>query len=260
MSKRTLFLSGILVLLLALVLAGCTLGGGSSSRITPTPTKTTRPLFTSTTTPTPSSTPTNTPLPTNTPVPPTETPLPPTDTPAPPTEAPTDALPTATAEPPTDTPQPAAPTNTPKPKPTNTPAPPTDTPKPQVDFQVVEQRLMSKAENEAQRHMVLLRVEDAAGQGLSGLVVWDPNHPDQEAVSGTKPEPYHAEYLFWNYDGYQLEVKGAASQKTKVLSTDVHKIPLEDLVAAGYCTDVASCNPDELVQHYSWYVTFRRTW
>ncbi|NIV36562.1 MAG: hypothetical protein GWN58_46155, partial [Anaerolineae bacterium] len=75
---------------------------------------------------------------------------------------------------------------------------------------------MSKAENEAQRHMVLIRVEDAAGQGLSGIVVWDPTHPDQEAVSGTKPEPYHAEYLFWNYDGYQLEVKGAASQKTKV--------------------------------------------
>jgi len=258
MSKRTLLLSGIVVLL-ALVLSGCTLGRGSTSRITPTPTKTARPLFTSTMTPTASPSPTNTPLPTDTPVLPTETP-PPTDTLAPPTEAPTEAPPTATPEPPTDTPEPAAPTNTPKPKPTNTPAPPTNTPKPQVDFRVVEQRLMSKAENDAQRHMVLIRVEDAAGNGLSGLVVWDANHPDQEAVTGTKPEPYHAEYLFWNYDGYQLEVKGAVSEKTKVISTDVFKIPLEDLVAAGYCTDVANCNPAELVQHYSWYVTFRRTW
>ena len=259
MSKRTLFLSS-LVILLVLVLGGCTLGRGSRSRITPTPTKTVRPLFTSTFTPTATSSPTSTPLPTDTPVPPTETPLPPTDTPAPPTEAPTEEPPTNTPEPPTDTPEPAAPTNTPKPKPTNTPAPPTNTPKPQVDFRVVEQRLMPKAENEAQRHMVLIRVADAAGNALSDIVVWDANHPDQEAVSGTKPEPYHAEYLFWNYDGYQLEVKGANSEKTKVVSTDVHKIPLEDLVAAGYCTDTASCHPDELVQHYSWYVTFQRTW
>ena len=259
MRKRTLFLSGIIILL-ALVLAGCTLGRGSSSRITPTPTKTVRPLFTSTITPTATPSPTNTPLPTDTPGPPTETPLPPTDTPAPPTEAPTEAPPTSTPEPPTDTPQPAAPTNTPKPRPTNTPAPPTNTPKPQVDFRVVEQRLMPRAENEAQNHMVLIRVADAAGNGLSGVVVWDANHPDQEAISGTKPEPYHAEYLFWNYDGYQLEIKGANSEKTKVISTDVHKIPLEDLVAAGYCTDVASCNPNDLVQHYCWYVTFQRTW
>lgn len=259
MSKRTLFLSCILVLL-ALVLAGCTLGRGGSSRITPTPTKTARSLSTSTMTPTATSSPTGTPLPTETPVPPTETPLPPTDTP-PPTEAPTEAPPTSTPEPPTDTPEPAAPTSTPKPKPTNTLAPPTNTPKPQVDFRVVEQRLMSKAENGGpQLHMVLIRVADAAGNALSGVVIWDANHPDAEIVSGTKPEPYHAEYLFWDYDGYQFEIKGAGSEKTKVLSTDVHKIPLEDLVAAGYCIDVTNCNPDDLVQHYSWYVTFQRTW
>ncbi|MEJ2211276.1 MAG: hypothetical protein P8129_19860, partial [Anaerolineae bacterium] len=161
---------------------------------------------------------------------------------------------------PTNTTAPAEPTNTPRPRPTNTPAPPTNTPKPQVDYQVTEQRLMSKAENEAQRHMILIRVVDAGGNPLSGVTVWDPAHPDQEAVSGTKPEPYHAEYLFWNYDGYQLEVKDANSAKTKVLSTDVHRIPIEDLIAAGYCTDAGSCNPDELVQHFCWYITFQRTW
>ncbi|MFN2185387.1 MAG: hypothetical protein ACK2UU_15470 [Anaerolineae bacterium] len=257
MSKRTLILVA-LITLLALVLAGCSLGREGSSRVTPTPTKTVRPLFTSTFTPTvaPTATPTHTPLPTDTPAPPTETPLPPTETVAVPTEEP----PTAAPEPPTDTPQPSAPTNTPEPRPTNTPAPPTNTPKPQVDYRVVEQRLMSKADNVAQNHMVLVRVEDAGGNALSGQVVWDANHPDQEAVTGTKPEPYHAEYLFWTYDAYQFEVKGANSEKTKVISTDVYKIPLEDLVAAGYCTDVAHCNPDDLRQHYCWYVTFRRTW
>jgi hypothetical protein len=129
-----------------------------------------------------------------------------------------------------------------------------------VDFRVVEQRLMAMSENEAQRHMVLLRVVDAGGSPLHGLAVWDPNHPDQEAITGSKPEPYHAEYLFWTYDGYQLEVKGTRSEKTKVVSTDVFRISKEVLVGAGYCIDVASCNPGELVQHYSWFVTFQRTW
>jgi len=119
---------------------------------------------------------------------------------------------------------------------------------------------MSKQENEAQRHMILIRVTDAGGNPLNGLIVWDPNHPDQEAQTGTKPEPYHAEYTFWNYDAYRLEVKGANSEQTKVLTTDVHQISIEDLIGAGYCTDAGSCNPNELVQHFSWYVTFQRTW
>jgi hypothetical protein len=257
MRKRTLFLSA-LAILLALVLAGCALGSESASRVTPTPTKTMRPLFTSTLTPAATATamPTSTPLPTDAPLPPTETPQPPTETVEPPTEEP----PTDTPLPRTDTPPPSVPTNTPKPRPTNTPVPPTDTPAPQVDYRVVEQRLMSKEENVAQNHFVLIRVEDAGGNALPGLVVWDANNPGQEAVTGTKPEPYHAEYLFWDYGGYQLEVKGANGEKTSVVSTDVHKIPVDDLIAAGYCTDAANCNPDELVQHFCWYVTFRRTW
>ena len=264
MSKRILILMSALALL-ALLLFGCSLGRGGSARITATPTKTLRPLFTATLTPVPTLTATAMPLATDTPAP-TATPPPPATAtpPPPPTAAP---LPSDTpSSPPTDTPPPpptntpAPPTNTPQPKPTKTPAPPTDTPRPKVDYRVIEQRLMSKQENEAQRHIILLRVVDAAGNLLDGVVVWDPNHPQQEAVSGSKPPPYHAEYLFWDYDGYQLEVKGANSAQTKVLSTDVHKIPKEDLVAAGYCPDITSCNPDELVQHYSWYVTFQRTW
>jgi hypothetical protein len=236
-----------LVFVLALALLGCGLLGRDAAQVAPTtPTKTLRPLFTSTFTPPPSPLPTDTVPPTATEVPASETP-PPTDT-----LQPTD---TATAE---SAPTEAAPSETPLPQPTDTPAPPTDTPRPQVDYRVVEQRLMSKAENVAQRHMILIRVIDAGGQPLHGLVVWDPNHTEQEAETGTKPEPYHAEYTFWNYDGYQLEVKGANSEKTGVLSTDVYKIPIEDLVAAGYCSEASSCNPSELVQHFCWYVTFQR--
>jgi hypothetical protein len=259
MRNRVLLLAA-LGALLVLALLGCSVGSTRLSDITPTPTKTLRPLFTSTSTPTPTPTsqPSDTPLPTDTPVP-TATPPPPSDTPAPaPTMQPSDTPPpTDTPVPPSPVPQPS---NTPKPRATNTPLPPTPTAKPKVDFRVVEQRLMSKAENEAQRHQIMIRVIDAGGSPLNGLVVWDPNHPDQEAVTGSKPEPYHAEYLFWDYGAYQLEVKGAASEKTKVLSTEVHLIPKDDLVKAEYCPDVANCNPDELVQHYSWYVTFQRTW
>jgi hypothetical protein len=248
-----------LVFVLALALLGCGLLGRDAAQVAPTtPTKTLRPLFTSTFTPPPSPLPTDTVPPTATEVPASETP-PPTDT-LQPTDtataesAPTEAAPSETPLPPTE----AVPSDTPQPQPTDTPAPPTDTPRPQVDYRVVEQRLMSKAENVAQRHMILIRVIDAGGQPLHGLVVWDPNHTEQEAETGTKPEPYHAEYTFWNYDGYQLEVKGANSEKTGVLSTDVYKIPIEDLVAAGYCSEASSCNPSELVQHFCWYVTFQR--
>lgn len=247
-----------LIALLTLLLLGCSAGGESMSGITATPTKTMRPLFTSTHTATATPLPSEPPLPTDTPIPPTDTPAP-TATMLPPTEAP----PTDTPLPPTPT---ALPSDTPSPEPTNTPAPPTATsgpsatPKPQVEYRVAEQRLMTKAENEAQRHMILIRVVDAGNNPLHGVTVWDPSHPEQEAVSGDKPEPYHAEYLFWDYGAYQLEIKGAKSEKTKVLTTDVHLISKEDLVIAGYCTDVANCNQDELVQHFSWYVTFQRTW
>ncbi len=263
MRKRSLVTVATFV---ALILAslGCGLVGRDAAQVSATPTKTMRPLFTSTFTPTPSPPVTeavasDTPLPSDTIPPPTDTPLP--------TEMPTPEM-TATGAAPSEPPPPTEavpsdtppPTNTPQPQPTNTPAPPTNTPGPQVDYRVVEQRLMSKAENEAQRHMVLIRVIDAGGSPLSGIVVWDPNHPQQEAETGTKPGPYDAEYLFWDYDGYQLEVRGASSEKTKVLSTDVQKIPIEDLVAAGYCSDASSCNPSQLVQHFCWYVTFQRTW
>ncbi len=263
MRSRTLFLTGLIALL---VLLSCSVNRGRLSSITATPTKTPRPLATATMTPTAAPLPTDTPVPTDTSLPPTDTPVPPTDTPIPPTNTGvSEAMPTDTSLPATDTPippsdTPVLPTDTPRPKPTNTPAPPTNTPTPKVDFRVVEQRLMSKAENEAQRALVLIRAIDAAGNPLHGLVVWDPNHPDQESVTGSKPEPYHAEYLFWSYDAYQFEVKGTKSEKTRVLSTDVHKISKEDLVTAGYCSDVGSCNPDELVQHFAWFVTFQRTW
>ena len=238
--------------LLVVFLLGCTVGRSGVGLVTPTPTKTPRPVFTATPTATP------TPLPTDTPtLTPTNTDLPPTDTSLPPTEAPITAPPKDTPLPPTDTPAP--PTNTPRPAATKTPAPPTQTPAPKIDFRVVEQKLVPKQLNEAGLHSIFIRVVDAAGNPLHGLIVWDPSHPDQQAVTGDKPDPYSAEYQLWSLDAYYLEVKDSKSERTKALSTDRPKISNQDLIEAGYCVDNQDCDQNVHSMHFSWYVTFQRT-
>lgn len=124
----------ILTVLPLLLLIGCARGSGEESRVSPSPARTLRPLFTATLTVTPASLPTETlapsatpspitawtasPMPaTDTPVQPSETPVPPSDTAIPATHTPVPA--TATIVPPTHTPIPAM-----------SPVPPTPTPVP----------------------------------------------------------------------------------------------------------------------------------
>ena len=251
MTNRVLLSIG-LIALLVLVLLGCTMGREGAARITATPTKTLRPVFTSTHTPTATPLPTDTPPPSDTPAPtntsvPTDTPLP-ADTPIPPTEALSTETPNTTPALPTDTPRPAA---------TNTPIPPTNTPKPQMDFRVVKQDLLPKAENVAQLYTIYIRVEDPGGNPLNGLVVWDPGQPEIKAVTGDKPDYYHAEILMGGGD-YYLEVKDFKSERTKRLTTIVTNISHEDLMKAGYCTSATECSQVGF-QHFAWRVIFRRT-
>lgn len=101
--RRSLF---VLVMLAALLLAGCNTATPVPATVAPA---TVAPTQEPTATPLP---PTATPEPpTATPEPPTATPEPPTATPKPPTATPTTKPPTATPEPPTATPQPATPTS-----------------------------------------------------------------------------------------------------------------------------------------------------
>jgi len=124
---------------------------------------------------------------------------------------------------------------------------------------VVEQKLVPKKLNEAGLHSIFIRVIDAGGNPLHGVTVWDASHPDQQAVTGDKPDPYSAEYQMWSLDAYYLEVNGAKSEKTKALSTDRPKIANQDLIEAGYCTDNQDCDQNVHSMHFSWYVTFQRT-
>jgi hypothetical protein len=267
MRNRVLLLGG-LIILLALMLIGCSLGPIGSARVTATPTKTARPLFTATVTPTVTPFPTDTPLPTATAVPPTNTPLP-TVTPLP-TETP---LPTDTPSLPTDTPPPTAtalpteppPTNTPRPAATSTPAPPTPTPKPQVDFRVKE--IVAFEDGSLTRsgfHNVYLTVVDAGGAPIDGAVVEEfNNQPTTQVVTGDKG-PGKTEFTMYAGD-YRFKVVGDTagqsyrSEETHVLSIVFGHQVWDDLIRGGICTDEAACRALGPM-HFSYNVTFQRTW
>jgi hypothetical protein len=265
--KNRILLVGSLLVVLTLVLLGCTLGGSDVGRVTATPTKTPRPLFTATYTPT------ATPLPSETPVPPTDTPLPPTDTPLPPTEtvapptdtvaAPTEAPATDTPIPPTDTPAP--PTNTPKPKPTHTPVPPTNTPKLQVDFRIKEiVPFVDGSVGQSGFHNIYFTVIDASGQPLGNIILSSPDtRPDIEVISGTKG-PGKAEFTMI-YEDYYFKVVGNTSGQTYT-SEVTHRLSMipgnywwPDAIAAGICASEAECQAFGPM-HFSYNITFQRTW
>lgn len=269
MRNRLVFLTG-LIALLALVLLGCAMSRGSVSRTTPTPTKTPRPLFTATHTPTATPLPTDTLLPpTATPIPPTDMPLPthtpqPTDTAVAPTEAPpTEALPTDTPPPaPTAT---AQPLDTPRPQATNTPVPPTNTPKPQVDFRVKEiVAFVDGSLGPTGLHNVYLTIVDAGGAPIDGIVIEEfNNEPRTQLVTGDKGAG-KTEFLMWAAD-YRFRVVGNSSgstfssEETHVLSIVFGHAVWDDLIRGGVCASVEACQA--LGQsHYSYNVTFQRTW
>jgi hypothetical protein len=265
MVNRTIFVVGV-VLLLAAVLLGCTMGGNELAGVTATPTKTARPLFTATQTPTATPLPTQTPQPTDTPVPPTEppdptaTPIPATDTAVPPTET---ALPTDTPVPPTDTAVP--PTKAPTVNPTRTPAPPTNTPKPKVDFKVKEiAPFVDGSSGQSGFHNIYFTVIDAAGQTLDQIVLESPDsQPLGQAISGTKG-PGKAEFTMI-YSDYYFRVTGDTSGRTYT-SEVTHRLSMipgnywwPDAIAAGICASEADCiafGP----MHFSYNITFQRTW
>lgn len=254
-----------LVAAASLLLLSCSLGGGAESRVTATPTKTARPLFTATLTPSPSPLPTDTPIPTETPLPPTptlaptETPLP-TDTPLPPTETP---WPTETAIPPTDTQAP--PTSTPRPAATRTPSPPTNTPKPKVDFKVKEiVAFMDGSLTASGLHNVYFTVVDVGGAPIDNIVVQETkNQPTAQVVTGTKG-PGKAEFTMWA-GVYYFKVVGNtggqqfSSEETHQLTVVYEQGVWDDLIRGGICTDQAACRALGPI-HYSYNVTFQRTW
>jgi hypothetical protein len=206
---------------------------------------------------------------------PTRTPLPP-----PPTRTPTPI--------PSDTPIPL-PTPTPALFPTNTPLPPTQAPSPTptpYDFVVVRQRMWTNEENGGVSqdgtvigcgygHQIYVWVIDAAGSPLDGVVLGDPfNNPRH--ISGEKG-PGHAVYDL-HMNGYQLMIvedtgagRPVTSELSPVMSSNDWEIPIPWLIEAHYCATEEEClarraDPNRVGSnslcwgHYSYEITFQRTW
>lgn len=248
--------------------------------------------YVSTPTPLPTDTPIPTPTATSTPVIPTSVPTEvPTALPevaAQPVNAETEAVAEEVAVvaevAPMDTPVPEVvpPTNTPAPPPpTDTPVP-EPTPVPEFDFIITKQRLLTKDENGgcAGNHNIFVDVVDASGNPIKGVQLGDTwNNPGPVTGHKGDDKPGRAEYDLYKDGGYHVLVKSdptagreVTSQVTELLSSDDWKIGIPRLIEAGYCPDEATCrvlwnsgvfgegNNSLCWGHYSWEVTFQRTW
>lgn len=273
MRTQTLLLMSLCGLL-ALLLFGCSLGSVGVSEVTLTPTKTLRPVFTSTLTATATEPVSETPIPSDTPAA-TSTPAPPTE--APPTQALATETPGAADTPlatntPLPTTPPLAPTNTaipptnpPPAQPTSTTAPPANTPQPGVDYRVTEIVAFEDGSLSASGlHNIYFTVTDANGSPLDSIVLKEVNNqPAQEVTTGSKG-PGKAEFTMWAAD-YRFEVARDASgaqvrsETTHTLSVLFKHAVWDDLIRGGICADPASCEALGPI-HYSYNVTFQRTW
>lgn len=204
------------------------------------------------------------PTPTYTPWP-TETPIP-TDTPT--------VTPTPTLTPtPTDTPEPTA-TPTFTPEPTNTPAPVRQTareaepvaqaaavveapPAPSVEWQLVSARRLSPCENRG-KHNIFVKVLDAAGNPLDGVLVVQSNRGDPGNILDRMPSgakgPGLAEFVMWKMAEYTVFI---ANPDGTPGSTDFAQ-PLH-----SNFTDEANCDDGggggNTLFHNSFEVIFQRT-
>jgi hypothetical protein len=174
----------------------------------------------------------------------------------PPTETATSVPPTATEAPPTNTPKPAA---------TNTPAPPTATPKPAVDFRVQEIVAFEDGSlTVTGLHNIYFTVIDAGGAPLDGIILEEVNNPPPAQVVTGDKGPGKTEFTMWAGD-YRFKVVGAAdgqaftSETTHQLSIVFEHGVWDDLIRGGICSDEAACRALGPM-HYSYNVTFQRTW
>jgi hypothetical protein len=206
--------------------------------------------------------------------------VPPTFTPTPLPTSTSTSTPTQTFTP-TNTPEALVVlTDTPLPPPATTPVtvpvepPPT---RPAVDFVVVQQRMRTNEENSVLGkvanncggdHTIYVTVVDAADQPLTGVIVGD-TYDNVRAASGSGGLGQLKIDLWSNT--MALEVQGNidgtpyTSEQTVSLSTRDEDIPAEWLFTGGYCGSIEECQLRQKTNglcrgHYSYDVTFQRTW
>ncbi|MCD6290611.1 MAG: SH3 domain-containing protein [Anaerolineae bacterium] len=159
-------------------------------------------------------------------------------------------------------------TDVPPPPPTPTPRPPTPTPvpRPQAEFRVVSTRLLSIQENGGclGMHNIFVKVIDASGAPLNGIRVGRVWVPEDVKITGADNKgPGRAVFDLFKH-GDQVHVLGFSSETTRPLEVEDEKIPIPELIGAGYCPNEAECHrlisQNHLCRfHYSWEVVFQRT-
>lgn len=166
---------------------------------------------------------------------------------------------------------PPAPTAAPKP----TAAPATAQPQAGPNFRVASIRLWTVQENGGffdgpsvhcgEKRQLRVTVVDAGGNPLNGVTIRSP-FTGEEQVTGSKG-PGIAEYILGRgqdvYVVRDADGREVTSDYARGMSTQPEGISQDQLIAAGYCKDAASCAyhvTQSCRGHYSWDVTFRRAY
>ncbi len=150
---------------------------------------------------------------------------------------------------------------------------PTDMPLPDVDFRITFWRLLPLELNSGcakGMHSIFITVLDAAGNPLNDIVVGD-SWDNVETMTGSKGVG-KAEVNLWT-NTMEMEVKRDGvtgqpytSEVSFPFSSFMTTIPNDQMVAAGYCANDLECDWKREHEsffcggHYSWEVTFQRTW
>lgn len=166
------------------------------------------------------------------------------------------------------------PTSTPAPRPTAQPTSPPKAAGP--DFQVVSVRLWGVEENGGYfdgpsihcggRRQLRVFVLDAAGNPLNGVTVKAVYGNQEEEVTGSKGSGMAEFILGGGQDVFiirDVDGRQVTSDYARGMSTQPEGISQDQLIAAGYCTDAASCAyhvTQSCRGHYSWDATFRRAY
>ncbi len=168
--------------------------------------------------------------------------------------------------------------NVPAPPPTPTPAATATPHKPDgPEFRLIRHHLLSVEENEGHfdgpsvhcggRHLLRVTVIDAAGNPLNGVTVGS-LYVSEEHVTGEKgpgmvefilEKPGNGVRVIRDVDG-----RDVSSDRAEAPTVD-RNIPIPDLIAAGYCLNEQDCAQKIATNalcngHYSWDVTFQRTY
>jgi hypothetical protein len=116
------------------------------------------------------------------------------------------------------------------------------------------------------RRQLRVFVLDAAGNPLNGVTVKAVYGNQEEEVTGGKGTGMAEFILGGGQDVFivrDVDGRQVTSDYARGMSTQPEGIAQDQLIAAGYCTDAASCAyhvTQSCRGHYSWDVTYRRAY